>query len=181
MTEEVAFSRRLSAKFGWAMLDVTRRSIEETAAAVMKLLADRQRQRRNDVRMTHVARRAAADPCVAKPCAANAAAQCRDPFEACRPISTSVPFSRSPGLQIPARSPHCWRAKRRSDVSQTARSDVVGADQTLALGRGYSASRPAVRGRRAAARACRPDTRADSAVAVARDGEILFTHVASRA
>jgi len=45
VSEEVNFARRLSAKFGWALLDVTRRSIEETAAAVMKLLADRQRQR----------------------------------------------------------------------------------------------------------------------------------------
>ena len=38
-------ARRLSAKFNWAQLDVTRRSIEETAAAIMKLYADRQRQR----------------------------------------------------------------------------------------------------------------------------------------
>ena len=45
VTEEVTFARKLSAKYGWALLDVTRRSIEETAAAVMKLLADRQRQR----------------------------------------------------------------------------------------------------------------------------------------
>ena len=45
VTEEVTFARKLSAKHGWALLDVTRRSIEETAAAVMKLLADRQRQR----------------------------------------------------------------------------------------------------------------------------------------
>ena len=45
VTDEVAFARRLSAKFNWALLDVTRRSIEETAAAVMKLFADRQRQR----------------------------------------------------------------------------------------------------------------------------------------
>lgn len=45
VSEEVNFARRLSAKYGWALLDVTRRSIEETAAAVMKLLADRQRQR----------------------------------------------------------------------------------------------------------------------------------------
>ena len=44
-TDEVAFARRLSAKFDWAQLDVTRRSIEETAAAIMKLYADRQRQR----------------------------------------------------------------------------------------------------------------------------------------
>lgn len=45
VTEEVAFARRLSAKFDWALLDVTRRSIEETAAAIMKLYADRQRQK----------------------------------------------------------------------------------------------------------------------------------------
>jgi regulator of PEP synthase PpsR (kinase-PPPase family) len=45
VADEVAFARRLSAKFNWALLDVTRRSIEETAAAVMKLFNDRQRAR----------------------------------------------------------------------------------------------------------------------------------------
>jgi len=45
VADEVAFARRLSARFSWAQLDVTRRSIEETAAAVMKLFSDRQRQR----------------------------------------------------------------------------------------------------------------------------------------
>ena len=44
VTEEVAFSRRLCAKNNWPLIDVTRRSIEETAAAVMKLLAERRRQ-----------------------------------------------------------------------------------------------------------------------------------------
>jgi len=45
VADEVAYARKLSAKFNWSMLDVTRRSIEETAAAVLKLYADRQRQR----------------------------------------------------------------------------------------------------------------------------------------
>ena len=45
VADEVAYARKLSAKFGWAQLDVTRRSIEETAAAIMKLFTDRQRQR----------------------------------------------------------------------------------------------------------------------------------------
>jgi regulator of PEP synthase PpsR (kinase-PPPase family) len=45
VADEVAFARRLSARFNWAQLDVTRRSIEESAAAVMKLFTDRQRQR----------------------------------------------------------------------------------------------------------------------------------------
>lgn len=47
VTDEVTFSRKLSAKYDWPLLDVTRRSIEETAAAIMKLLADRQRQKIN--------------------------------------------------------------------------------------------------------------------------------------
>lgn len=45
VTEEVTFARKLAVKFNWAQLDVTRRSIEETAAAIMKLYADRQRQK----------------------------------------------------------------------------------------------------------------------------------------
>lgn len=43
VTEEIAFSRKLCARNGWPLIDVTRRSIEETAAAILKLLADRQR------------------------------------------------------------------------------------------------------------------------------------------
>jgi len=45
VAEEVTFSRKLSAKYDWPLLDVTRRSIEETAAAIMKLYGDRQRQK----------------------------------------------------------------------------------------------------------------------------------------
>jgi regulator of PEP synthase PpsR (kinase-PPPase family) len=45
VTDEVLFARKLSVRHGWAQLDVTRRSIEETAAAILKLLSDRQRQR----------------------------------------------------------------------------------------------------------------------------------------
>lgn len=48
VAEEVIHARRLSVKHDWAQLDVTRRSIEETAAAIMKLFADRRRQRRPD-------------------------------------------------------------------------------------------------------------------------------------
>jgi len=43
VAEEVAFSRRLCAKHNWPLIDVTRRSIEETAAAIMALLAERRR------------------------------------------------------------------------------------------------------------------------------------------
>jgi regulator of PEP synthase PpsR (kinase-PPPase family) len=44
VAEEVAFSRRLCAKHNWPSIDVTRRSIEETAAAVLSLLVERRRQ-----------------------------------------------------------------------------------------------------------------------------------------
>jgi [pyruvate, water dikinase]-phosphate phosphotransferase / [pyruvate, water dikinase] kinase len=43
VAEEVAFSRRLCATNNWPLIDVTRRSIEETAAAVISLLADKRR------------------------------------------------------------------------------------------------------------------------------------------
>jgi [pyruvate, water dikinase]-phosphate phosphotransferase / [pyruvate, water dikinase] kinase len=48
VADEVAFARKLSAKHNWPHLDVTRRSIEETAAAIMKLYTDRQRNRPSD-------------------------------------------------------------------------------------------------------------------------------------
>jgi hypothetical protein len=43
VAEEVAFSRRLCAKHRWPLIDVTRRSIEETAAAVLRLYSERKR------------------------------------------------------------------------------------------------------------------------------------------
>jgi [pyruvate, water dikinase]-phosphate phosphotransferase / [pyruvate, water dikinase] kinase len=44
VAEELAFSRRLCARHNWPLIDVTRRSIEETAAAVMALISERRRQ-----------------------------------------------------------------------------------------------------------------------------------------
>jgi regulator of PEP synthase PpsR (kinase-PPPase family) len=43
VTEELLHSRRLCARHNWPMIDVTRRSIEETAAAVVRLLSERRR------------------------------------------------------------------------------------------------------------------------------------------
>jgi regulator of PEP synthase PpsR (kinase-PPPase family) len=37
VAEEVAFSRKLCARHNWPLIDVTRRSIEETAAAILDL------------------------------------------------------------------------------------------------------------------------------------------------
>ncbi|HZS65436.1 MAG TPA: pyruvate, water dikinase regulatory protein [Xanthobacteraceae bacterium] len=43
VAEEIAFSKKLCSRYNWPQIDVTRRSIEETAAAVMRLLAERRR------------------------------------------------------------------------------------------------------------------------------------------
>ncbi|MEQ8282329.1 MAG: pyruvate, water dikinase regulatory protein [Parvibaculum sp.] len=43
VAEEVAFARKLFARNGWPVIDVTRRSIEETAAAVLNLYNERQK------------------------------------------------------------------------------------------------------------------------------------------
>jgi regulator of PEP synthase PpsR (kinase-PPPase family) len=43
VAEEIATSRRLCARNNWPSIDVTRRSIEETAAAVMSLIGERRR------------------------------------------------------------------------------------------------------------------------------------------
>jgi regulator of PEP synthase PpsR (kinase-PPPase family) len=41
IANELTFSRRLCSKHGWPVIDVTRRSIEETAATIIRLLHDR--------------------------------------------------------------------------------------------------------------------------------------------
>jgi len=43
VAEEINFSRKLCARHGWPLIDVSRRSIEETAAAVLKLLSEKRR------------------------------------------------------------------------------------------------------------------------------------------
>jgi [pyruvate, water dikinase]-phosphate phosphotransferase / [pyruvate, water dikinase] kinase len=42
IANEITYSRRLCARHGWPIIDVTRRSIEETAASIIRLLHDRQ-------------------------------------------------------------------------------------------------------------------------------------------
>jgi regulator of PEP synthase PpsR (kinase-PPPase family) len=41
VTREVAYARRMFADNGWPVIDVTRRSIEETAAAIVQLVNER--------------------------------------------------------------------------------------------------------------------------------------------
>ncbi|MEE8252421.1 MAG: kinase/pyrophosphorylase, partial [Hyphomicrobium sp.] len=41
---EIAHTRRICAKYRWPVIDVTRRSIEESAATIIKLLNDQRAQ-----------------------------------------------------------------------------------------------------------------------------------------
>nr|WP_299907409.1 pyruvate, water dikinase regulatory protein [Sphingomonas bacterium] len=45
VTREVAYARRMFADNGWPVIDVTRRSIEETAAAIVQLVGERDSER----------------------------------------------------------------------------------------------------------------------------------------
>jgi regulator of PEP synthase PpsR (kinase-PPPase family) len=48
IAEEIAYSRRICAEHGWPVIDVTRKSVEETAATVIQMMNDR----RSDARVT---------------------------------------------------------------------------------------------------------------------------------
>jgi len=41
IAQEIAYSRRLCARHGWPVIDVTRRSVEETAATILQYMVDR--------------------------------------------------------------------------------------------------------------------------------------------
>lgn len=49
ISAEIAYTRRLCTENGWPIIDVTRRSIEETAAAIIRLLQDRKEGRPSNV------------------------------------------------------------------------------------------------------------------------------------
>ena len=41
ISAEIAYTRKIAAQHGWPIIDVTRRSIEESATMILKLLQDR--------------------------------------------------------------------------------------------------------------------------------------------
>jgi hypothetical protein len=41
ISAEIAYTRKIAAQYGWPIIDVTRRSIEESATMILKLLSDR--------------------------------------------------------------------------------------------------------------------------------------------
>ena len=115
IANEITYSRRLCARHGWPVIDVTRRSIEETAATIIRLLHDR------DGGGDHADQRR---PAMAEPSAARARAGLGEPVSPphagggrpvvsrwCRPRSTRP---RSSASCLPA------RPTPRSDVAAGA-------------------------------------------------------------
>ena len=152
VADEVAFARRLSAKFNWAQLDVTRRSIEETAAAIMKLSPIGSASGLpNDCPHDHLARKhpliLASQSRARQALLANAGIA----FEAIPADIDEREIQRASGLAAPGDiAALLAREKALCGLRATARPVVVGADQTLALGQRLF-SKPADRAQAAAA------------------------------
>ena len=177
VAEEVAYSRRLCAKHNWPMIDVTRRSIEETAAAVMWLLAERRRQAERVIRRPLWLGRATAG---ARIRSADARGDAGGGRPSVRDRAGADRRARGRGAQ-PARDAGRSCAAAGARQGRAVAQDmpgrlVLGADQTLALRRGAFRQAGRSRGRRASScAALRGQTHElHSALALVRDGEVLF-------
>jgi regulator of PEP synthase PpsR (kinase-PPPase family) len=53
ISAEIAYTRKLAAQYGWPIIDVTRRSIEESATMILKLLHDRKSGSRPEAEPTN--------------------------------------------------------------------------------------------------------------------------------
>ena len=62
ISAEIVYSRRICAKNGWPVIDVTRRSVEESAATILKLLHNRDAKPRRAATMTATMAEAATVP-----------------------------------------------------------------------------------------------------------------------
>ena len=100
VAEEVAYSRKLCARHGWPMIDVTRRSIEETAAAIIDLYKRHacSSSWNDDAACCALWLESRWSSPRGAPAACRAAAAAGIPVEARpAPRSTSVPWKRPPG------------------------------------------------------------------------------------
>jgi len=53
ISAEIAYTRKLAAQYGWPIIDVTRRSIEESATMILKLLQDRRSGLKSESEPSH--------------------------------------------------------------------------------------------------------------------------------
>ena len=181
ITEEIAATRKLCARHGWPMIDVTRRSIEETAAAILGAVAT---GKQPALELHERGRLQAGRPpliLASASAVAGAAARGRgrSPSSSSRRGSTS---DHAPGGESEQRrsirttSPRCSRSPRRerSAIAEPARS-CIGADQMLARGR-TALHKPATWRRRGASCSRCParPIQLHTAAALARNGETLW-------
>ena len=179
VAEEIAFSRKLCGKHNWPIIDVTRRSIEETAAAVMALLAERRRQ---PASLTRCRCGLPREPLVL----ASKSAARRALLEA-----AGIPVEIDARRYRRTRGRGARRAERSGEVGGAAgaREGAGGGAQACPAAlcsaptrrwRSASGGFPSRRSRRRARAiaALRGKTHAlHSAVAVVRDGAVVFEHV----
>jgi regulator of PEP synthase PpsR (kinase-PPPase family) len=53
ISAEIAYTRKMAAQYGWPIIDVTRRSIEESATMILKLLQDRKSGLKSESEPSH--------------------------------------------------------------------------------------------------------------------------------
>ena len=182
VAEEVAFSRKLCAKHNWPSIDVTRRSIEETAAAVLEPAG----------RAAPAAGGVSGHGALACRPAAGARLEEREPAVRCckarafrsRSLAADIDergIEAKAGLADPgAVAALLAREKAACRVGATCRAGWCSVPtRRWRSGSAASPSRPIARPRASSSRRLRGQTHElHSAVAVVRDGEPVFEHCA---
>ncbi len=154
VADEINFSRKLCARHNWPLIDVSRRSIEETAAAVLQLLSEK---RRAPVSVMSFWSAPAPLVLASKSFARrNMLSAAGIPIEIIAAAIDERAIERTLGIdRDPDELALLLSWEKASAVSHKAASRlVVGADQTLALGRGASPSPPIATRRASNCRCC---------------------------
>ncbi len=180
MSEELANSRRLFARNGWPLIDVTRRSIEETRRPSLAICRIAAPEHRRDMSLWR-----AGDPLLLASRSLARLAVLRGaglPVEA-RAVDLderAIEQEAAPPAPRPMMWPACWRGKGARRLRSCPRRLVLGADQTLAIA-GEILHKPAdLTEARAQLRRLSGHTHVlHSAVAVVRGEEVLFEIVES--
>ena len=173
VAEEVSLSRQLCAKHNWPIIDVTRRSIEETAAAMMELWPSAAGSRWHDMPLWLAARPLvlASKSAIRAHDAGGGRHSGRDRSRRYRRARIESERRRH---RIPARSRRCWRGRRRVRSPRACRAASCSAPtRRWRWASGGSPSRPTGRRRASSCASLRGKTHElHSAVALVRDGAV---------
>lgn len=176
--DETVKARRAFERRGWPTIDVTRRSVEETAAAIINLLSER-RGRRRHPRSPHVTTTDGERLILASKSAARRAVL----TDAGVPFTVQVADVDEDALKTPGVDPvelavELARAKALAVSRHDAEAWVLGADQTLAFDGGLVSKAPTLEAARERLIAMRGRThRLHSGAALARNGQVVWSGV----